>query len=104
MPNKRKHEIITFKAEDSLAEAMARIPNRSEFIRAAVLAALDNVCPLCMGSGILTPDQRRHWDAFAKDHQIETCGDCNGVEITCSSHKAEALHKRPAKSSSKTNS
>ena len=61
---KKKQEIVTFKADEPLLEAMNGIPNRSEFIRAAILSALDSVCPLCKGSGILTPDQRRHWVEF----------------------------------------
>ena len=47
-----KLQIITFKAEDALVEAMDDIPNRSEFIRSAILAALDGVCPLCHGTGV----------------------------------------------------
>ena len=62
---------------------MQGIQNRSEFIRAAILAALDSVCPLCKGSGILTPDQRRHWESFAKTHSLEECGDCHAVHLVC---------------------
>jgi len=58
---KHKDEIVTFKADRSLLEAMRGIPNRSAFIRQAILAALDSACPLCRGTGVLTPDQRRHW-------------------------------------------
>jgi hypothetical protein len=63
---------------------MRGISNRSEFIRAAILSALDSVCPLCKGSGILTPDQRKHWDAFAKNHSLEECVDCHAVHLVCS--------------------
>ena len=47
---KKKQEIITFKADEPLLEAMDGITNRSEFIRAAILSALDSVCPLCKGT------------------------------------------------------
>ena len=50
---KQKTEIVTFKADESLLVAMEGIPNRSEFIRDAVSAALESVCPLCSGTGIL---------------------------------------------------
>ena len=50
----QKQEIITFKVDRELAELIKRIPNRSDFIRRAVLSALDNTCPLCQGSGIIT--------------------------------------------------
>jgi hypothetical protein len=80
----RKQEIVTFKVDEPLWEAMRGISNRSEFIRAAILSALDSVCPLCKGSGILTPDQRKHWDAFAKNHSLEECVDCHAVHLVCS--------------------
>ena len=44
-----KQQIVTFKAEEALIEAMEEIPNRSEFIRSAILAARRVVgAPICM--------------------------------------------------------
>jgi hypothetical protein len=80
---KNKQEIITFKADASLLEAMKGIPNRSEFIRAAILASLDGVCPLCKGSGILTPYQKSHFDSFLMDHSLEECEKCREVHLIC---------------------
>ena len=78
-----KQEIITFKADHSLLEAMKGIGNRSAFIRAACLAALDSVCPLCKGTGILTPNQKRHWDDLSEDHYIAECEDCHEIHLVC---------------------
>ena len=39
-------EVITFKVESSLAEVIRRLPNRSQFIRSAVLAALEHTLSL----------------------------------------------------------
>lgn len=78
-----KNEIITFKVDESLAELIHRLPNKSEFIRQAVMAALENTCPLCQGTGSLNPDQKKHWDEFAGHHQIEQCHDCNAIHIHC---------------------
>jgi len=83
MPAKRKREIVTFKVDQPLWDAMRGIENRSEFIRSAILSALDSVCPLCKGSGILTPDQRKHWKTFAKNHALEECEDCHAVHLVC---------------------
>lgn len=80
---KEKLDIITFKVPESLKDAMRGIPNRSEFIRAAVVAALDSVCPLCKGTGVIMPQQRPHWDLFANDHHFEECQTCNAVYVTC---------------------
>jgi hypothetical protein len=80
---KKKQEIITFKVPESLRKAMKGIPNRSDFIRHAVLAALDSVCPLCNGTGILMPNQKTHWEWLLQDHRIEECSACHAFHIVC---------------------
>jgi hypothetical protein len=80
----KKTEIITFKVDGSLLRAIGSIPNRSEFIRNAILNALDSVCPLCGGSGIMTPNQKSHWDVFTANHSIVECDDCHERYLTCS--------------------
>lgn len=80
---KRKAEIITFKVDSTMSEAMRHIPNRSEFIRNALLAALENLCPVCNGTGHLSPKQKEHWSAFTEDHALRECGDCHELHIVC---------------------
>jgi hypothetical protein len=80
---KKKEEVITFKVEEALARAMDGIPNRSEFIRSAILSALKNICPLCNGTGMLTPDQVRHYENFKKNHVIEECTNCHAFHLVC---------------------
>lgn len=84
----KKQEIITFKADERLTEALKNIPNRSEFIRSSILSALDNSCPLCMGSGNITVAQKKHWDEFAKNHDITKCDNCNDLFIKCKHDKS----------------
>ncbi len=79
----KKQGVITFKADGDMLEALERIPNKSEFIRAAVLSALDESCPLCGGTGTLNPHQRMHWRHFLKEHTLIRCQTCNGFEINC---------------------
>ena len=81
---KKKQEIITFKVDDDLLKAIKDIPNRSEFIRGAIIEALGSVCPLCNGSGMLTSNQKRHWDDFAIDHFVKNCHDCHERFLVCS--------------------
>jgi uncharacterized protein YbaR (Trm112 family) len=78
-----KQQIITFKAEEALVEAMEDIPNRSEFIRSAILAALDGVCPLCHGTGVLNSHQQRHWQEFSRTHSVERCNECDEGKLVC---------------------
>ena len=91
MPDK-KEEVITLKVDRSLLDAMKGVANRSRFIRRAILAALENVCPLCMGTGILTPRQRKHWASFAKTHAVRECPDCHEKHLTCARHPRAGSH------------
>jgi len=94
--HRTKGEIVTFKVDESLLEAMKGIPNRSQFIRHALLVALDSVCPVCRGTGSLTPNQRKHWEAFATDHTLEECQECHEVRLVC--HRpADARGRRGAR-------
>lgn len=78
-----KQETITFKADSELARLLSIMPNKSEFIRHAILNAMESTCPLCQGSGIITPQQKEHWDEFMKHHHLERCENCDAVHIVC---------------------
>lgn len=78
-----KQSVITFKVDAALAEIIRMQPNRSDFIRKAILNSIENSCPLCQGTGIITPQQKIHWQSFMENHNIEKCNDCNAVHIVC---------------------
>lgn len=80
---RQKETVVTFKVDDTLFEKLKNVPNRSEFIRTAILAALENHCPLCRGTGVLTPNQKRHWETFARHHALRECDDCHEVHLVC---------------------
>jgi hypothetical protein len=77
-------EVITFKVDPALAKLMRGITNRSEFIRTAILGALDNVCPFCRGSGVLTEHRKKHWDELNKSHNMKECRECHEEVMVCS--------------------
>lgn len=83
MPGAKRLEVVSFKAETPLVEALEAMPNRSEFIRAAILSALDGACPLCGGTGMLSSGQRKHWESFLKSHKVKRCRECKGLTISC---------------------
>jgi hypothetical protein len=83
----RKDEVITFKVDEELALALDGVPNRSAFIRDALLSALENRCPLCRGTGILSGDQKKHWEEFSRHHHVEECDDCHAFHIVCDEEK-----------------
>jgi hypothetical protein len=79
----KKQEIVTFKVDQSLWEALRDVPNRSEFIRRAIQTAMDGVCPLCQGTGALSPQQMEHWRRFSEHHHVEKCDDCQAIHLVC---------------------
>jgi hypothetical protein len=84
-----KQHVISFKADQALIAALDDVSNRSAFIRNAILAALDGTCPLCRGTGVMNPRQRRHWEEFSRTHQVERCTDCDESRLVCCLEKAE---------------
>jgi len=97
MAGSKKQDVITFKVDDSLREALDQVPNRSEFIRSAIQAALEGTCPLCRGTGTLSPEQRRHWEVFARCHALRTCDDCHAVHLVCLAAGREPVETHPEK-------
>ena len=78
-----KEQVITFKVDRQLQQALNLVPNKSEFIRNSILEALGNRCPLCGGTGILSEAQKVHLDEFLEHHSLEKCTECNQVMIKC---------------------
>ena len=76
-------DIVTFKMDRSIKRAMRGIKNRSEFIRSAILAALDYVCPFCQGTGVLTPHRKKHWNELVGHHRMKECGECHESVFVC---------------------
>jgi hypothetical protein len=94
-----KSDVITFKVDAALREAMKGVPNRSEFIRSAILSASGNACPLCKGQGMLSPDQLSHWRAFSRKHRVAECVDCHALHLVCFGDFTAALHSEPENAS-----
>lgn len=88
----KKQETITFKADETLAKALLKVPNKSEFIRNAILNALENCCPLCQGTGILTSEQRTHWSNFLNTHSLQKCDACKAVHLVCGAEDIPCQH------------
>lgn len=80
---KKKEEVISFKVDEAMMEVLKDIPNRSEFIRRAIMEVLGTACPLCNGRGILTPSQFRHWQDFSTHHSVSNCEECKENYLVC---------------------
>jgi DnaJ-class molecular chaperone len=77
MPKTQDTEVVTFKLDKATMQLMKGIENRSEFIRNAILGALDNMCPFCKGTGVLNVHRKKHWEQLANQHQQRVCKECD---------------------------
>lgn len=97
MATSGKSEMISFKVNESLRQAMSGISNRSDFIRNAVVAALESACPLCKGTGVLSAQQKQHWDTFAEDHTVKECRQCHEFHLVCAKQPSRRSAHRATK-------
>lgn len=90
-----KEEIITFKVDAGLAERLRQVPNRSDFIRKAILEAFKLDCPICQGTGLLEPEQMLHVLEFLAVHPLTTCPDCHSLYPSCTGHPSHIHGDHP---------
>lgn len=84
--NKKKNKknfIISFKLDKELFLRLSNIEDKSNFIRLAVLKELQNICPLCNGTGVLNENQKKHINNLLLNHEIIKCPECGEVYIKC---------------------
>jgi hypothetical protein len=72
--------IVAFKVEEGLAEFLDKLPNKSEFIRRAVLAQFGMNCPLCTGSGVVPRGVGEHFAAVLRANRARPCAGCGKPE------------------------
>lgn len=75
----QKSEIVAFKVEKDLAEFLDKLPNKSEFIRKAILAQFGMTCPLCVGSGVVPRGVHDHFKPVISDQNARPCEKCKSV-------------------------
>jgi hypothetical protein len=68
--------MVTFKADPALADLLESLPNRSDFIRRAVMAQARRLCPLCRGGGTLTEKERREFELLMQQAAEVRCRSC----------------------------
>src|SRR5438874_5140567 len=73
---KGKSQIVAFKVEDELAAFLDKLPNKSEFIRRAILAQFSMTCPLCTGSGVVPSGIHHHFEHVIEHNSARPCEKC----------------------------
>ena len=72
----QKSQIVAFKVEPELADFLDKLPNKSEFIRKAILAQFGMTCPLCTGSGVVPRGVHDHYRPIIATHDHRPCEKC----------------------------
>jgi hypothetical protein len=86
-PNEKgKQRIVTFKAHEDLAAFLDEMPNKSEFIRKALLSALMEPCPVCQGKGSVPRSLRIDLQRILEKSDLVPCSFC-GYEFPLKAEK-----------------
>jgi len=83
---KAKQRIVTFKVEEELAGFLDSMPNKSDFIRKALLSALMEPCPVCDGKGSVPRSLRADLRKIFERHDFVPCSYC-GYEFPIDAEK-----------------
>jgi hypothetical protein len=62
--------------EKELADLLNELPNKSAFIRKAIVAQLDMACPMCRGSGLLPKGLHDHFAPLIAQMSVRACAHC----------------------------
>jgi hypothetical protein len=75
----QKSQIVAFKVEPELADFLDKLPNKSEFIRKAILAQFSMNCPLCSGTGVVEKGVHDHYEPVIAEHNSRPCEKCKSA-------------------------
>lgn len=71
-----KPAVVAFKVEEELAELLNKLPNKSAFIRKAIVAQLGMTCPVCNGKGVVPRGLHDHYAALLQTFKNKPCAKC----------------------------
>ncbi|HYG75819.1 MAG TPA: hypothetical protein VEK08_12515 [Planctomycetota bacterium] len=84
---KSMQRVVTFKVEEEVAAFLDAMPNKSDFIRKALLNALLEPCPVCNGKGSVPRSLARDLEMIFKKKEFVPCSFC-GYEFPLDSEKS----------------
>jgi hypothetical protein len=71
-----KPAVVAFKVEEELAQLLDKLPNKSAFIRKAIVAQLGMACPLCNGNGVVPRGLHDHYVTLLGRLNSKECASC----------------------------
>ncbi|MBL8797907.1 MAG: hypothetical protein JNM56_28675 [Planctomycetia bacterium] len=71
-----KPAVVAFKVEEELAELLNKLPNKSAFIRKAIVAQLGMTCPVCNGKGVVPRGLHDHYLSMLQNFKKKPCAKC----------------------------
>lgn len=84
-----KTAVVAFKVETELADILNQLPNKSAFIRKAIVNQLDMACPLCSGAGMLPKGLHDHFAPLVSKLNNKACDECGDKTTVLTSPTAE---------------
>ncbi|HMO37352.1 MAG TPA: hypothetical protein PKA06_15040, partial [Gemmatales bacterium] len=75
--------------ETELADILNQLPNKSAFIRKAIVNQLDMACPLCSGAGMLPKGLHDHFAPLVAKLNNKACEECGDKAVVLASTSAE---------------
>ena len=74
---RQKQTVVSFRVDQHLAEILNNLPDKSTFIRDAVLRRFHTACPFCNGQGVI-PKLIADWlEAQLPDYESFACACCH---------------------------
>ena len=90
-------EIVAFKVDPELAQFLNHLPNKSDFIRKAILAQFGMTCPLCTGTGVVARGLHDHFKPVIAANTSRACDKCNNpVEVPLSAESVPETDRKRA--------
>jgi hypothetical protein len=87
-----RDRIISFKVNPELGRLLDALPNKSDFIRQAILTQFRAICPFCRGKGVVPRGLGEHYTGVFACHRHVRCAGCGAAEAIPDDAAAAAPH------------
>jgi hypothetical protein len=68
--------VFAFRADPEMVKLLSAMPNASDFIRKAISRSIEEPCPVCVGSGLVSPGFRDQLERLGGHFLLRRCSCC----------------------------